>query len=95
MVFEATEEGELLALKGCELVVGTESVAETGELDALAVPANPMDQQAMSWCAALELPAGRRSHGRPARRVALSGAAPGRLVAGARSWAGPLATRDL
>jgi FAD dependent oxidoreductase len=54
LVLEATEEGDLLPLAGCEFVVGAESVADTGELHALAGPADPADQQAITWCAALE-----------------------------------------
>ena len=54
LVLEATEEGDLLPLAGCELVVGAESAADTGELHALAGPADPADQQAITWCAALE-----------------------------------------
>jgi FAD dependent oxidoreductase len=54
-VLDASEQGELLPLTGCEHVVGAESAADTGELHALAGPADPDDQQAITWCAALEL----------------------------------------
>jgi hypothetical protein len=53
-VLDATEEGDLLPLAGCEFVVGAESSVRTGEPHALAGPADPMDQQAITWCAALE-----------------------------------------
>lgn len=50
---DATEEGELLELSGTGHVFGAESKAETGELHAPEV-ADSRDQQAISWCAALE-----------------------------------------
>ena len=53
-VLDATEEGDLLPLSGCEHVIGAESRQETGEPHALDGPANPVDQQAITWCAALE-----------------------------------------
>ncbi len=53
-VLDATEEGDLLPLTSCESVVGTESAAITGEPHALDGPADPLDQQAITWCAALE-----------------------------------------
>ena len=53
-MLDATEEGDLLPLAGCELVVGAESAADTGEPHALDGPADPADQQAITWCAALE-----------------------------------------
>jgi hypothetical protein len=53
-VLEATEEGDLLPLVGCESVVGAESSASTGEPHALTGPPDPLDQQAITWCAALE-----------------------------------------
>lgn len=58
-VLDATEEGDLLPLTGCEHVVGAESVAETGELHALDGPADALDQQAVTWCFALERVPGR------------------------------------
>lgn len=51
---DATELGDLLELGGVAHVVGAESADETGELHAPAV-ADPRDQQAVTWCAALEL----------------------------------------
>jgi hypothetical protein len=53
-VLDATEEGELLPVVGCEHVVGAESSRETGEPHALEGPPDPSDQQAITWCAALE-----------------------------------------
>lgn len=65
-VLDATEEGDLLPLTGCEHVLGAESTAETGELHALAGPADPHDQQAITWCVALELRPGEdHTIGRP------------------------------
>lgn len=52
-VVDATELGDLLELGGVEHVIGAESSQETGELHALD-RADPLDQQAISWCFALE-----------------------------------------
>jgi hypothetical protein len=52
-VLDATELGELLELGGVEHVTGSESQAETGEPHALPA-ADPLDQQAVSWCFALD-----------------------------------------
>jgi hypothetical protein len=53
-VLDATEEGDVLPLTGCELIIGAESAATTGEPHALQGSADPTDQQAITWCAALE-----------------------------------------
>jgi hypothetical protein len=53
-VLDATELGDLLALTGAEHVIGAESQAETGEPHALPGAADPLDQQAISWCFALD-----------------------------------------
>jgi hypothetical protein len=53
-VLDATETGDLLPLAGVEHVVGAESQAETGEPHALAGPADPLDQQSITWCFALD-----------------------------------------
>jgi FAD dependent oxidoreductase len=53
-VLEATEEGDLLPLARCESIVGAESATTTGEPHALPGPPNPQDQQAITWCAAVE-----------------------------------------
>ena len=52
-VLDATELGDLLPMAEVEHVVGAESQAETGEPHA--VPeADPLDQQAITWCFALD-----------------------------------------
>jgi hypothetical protein len=56
-VADATELGDLLPLARVEHVIGAESVSDTGELNAPEV-ADPFDQQAVTWCCALELRAG-------------------------------------
>ncbi len=53
MFVDATETGDLLPLARIEHVVGAESRDRTGELHAPAV-ADPLDQQAISWCFAME-----------------------------------------
>jgi hypothetical protein len=53
-VLDATEEGDLLPLARCESVVGAESAASTGEPHALLGSPDELDQQAITWCAALE-----------------------------------------
>ena len=53
-VLDATEEGDLLPLIGCESVIGAEAATDTGEPHAAQGPADPLDQQAITWCAALE-----------------------------------------
>ncbi|MEV4539046.1 FAD-dependent oxidoreductase [Asanoa sp. NPDC049518] len=52
-VLDATELGDLLPLAGVEHVIGAEGQDETGEPHALPV-ANPLDQQAISWCFAVD-----------------------------------------
>ena len=53
-VIDATELGDVLALGDVEHVIGAESQAETGELHALEGDSQPLDQQALSWCFALD-----------------------------------------
>jgi hypothetical protein len=53
-VLDATEEGDLLPLIGCESVIGAEATSDTGEPHALEGAADPLDQQAITWCAAVE-----------------------------------------
>ena len=53
-IIDATELGDLLELAGVEHVIGAESQAQTGELHALPDEADPLDQQAVSWCFLLE-----------------------------------------
>ncbi len=51
---DATELGDLAELAGIEHVIGAESKDDTGELHAIEGPAAPLDQQAISWCFALD-----------------------------------------
>lgn len=53
-IIDATELGDLLELAGVEHVIGAESQAQTGEVHALPDEADPMDQQAFSWCFVME-----------------------------------------
>ena len=53
-VLDATELGELLELAQVEHVIGAESQFDTGEPHALVGPPDPGDQQAISWCFALD-----------------------------------------
>jgi hypothetical protein len=53
-VLDATETGDLLPLAGVEHIIGAESQTQTGELHALPGEPDPHDQQALSWCFALD-----------------------------------------
>jgi len=53
-VLDATELGDLLPLANVEHVIGAESQSQTGEMHALPGDADPLDQQALSWCFALD-----------------------------------------
>ena len=53
-LLDATELGDLLALGGVEHVVGAESQAQTGEPNAVPGAPQPLDQQAVTWCFALD-----------------------------------------
>ncbi len=53
-VLDASETGELLPLAGVEYAVGAEHRDTHGELHARTDRAEPSDQQAISWCFALE-----------------------------------------
>lgn len=53
-VLDATELGDVLPLARVEHVVGAESQAQTGEDHALAGDADPLDQQAVTACFAIE-----------------------------------------
>ena len=70
---DATETGDLLEAAGIEHVIGAESAAETGELHALA-EADPLDQQAITWCFAHRPPAGARTTRSTGRRAMPSSA---------------------
>ncbi|MCC2031727.1 FAD-dependent oxidoreductase [Microbacterium allomyrinae] len=53
VVIDATELGDLLALGAFDFVTGSEARSETGELHAPEY-GDPLDQQAVSWCFAVE-----------------------------------------
>lgn len=53
-VLDATELGELLPMANVEHVIGAESQTQTGELHAVAGDPSPLDQQAVSWCFAMD-----------------------------------------
>jgi len=53
-VLDATELGDLLDLAGVEHVIGAESQDQTGEPHAVEGAARPLDQQAISWCFAMD-----------------------------------------
>ncbi|SFF40765.1 FAD dependent oxidoreductase [Actinacidiphila alni] len=53
-VLDATELGDLLELAGVEHVIGAESRDDTGEPHAVDGPARPLDQQAFTWCFAVD-----------------------------------------
>jgi hypothetical protein len=53
-VLDATELGDLLPLSGAEHVAGAESQTDTGEPHALAGPPDPLDQQAITACFAID-----------------------------------------
>jgi hypothetical protein len=53
-ILDATELGDLLPMAGVEHVVGAESQADTGEPHALPGQADPLDQQAITACFAID-----------------------------------------
>ncbi len=53
-VLDATELGDLYELAGIEHAIGAEHHRDHGEMHARTDHADPMDQQAFSWCFALE-----------------------------------------
>lgn len=53
-IIDATELGDLLALGDIEHVIGAESQEQTDELHALPGDPDPLDQQAVSWCFAID-----------------------------------------
>lgn len=55
---DATDLGDLLDITGVEHVTGAESQADTAEPHALAGPADPLDQQAITWAMLLDLAPG-------------------------------------
>ena len=53
-ILDATELGELLPMAGVEHVAGAESQDQTGEPHAVEGEPDPLDQQSISWCFALD-----------------------------------------
>ncbi len=53
-ILDATELGDLLELANVEFVIGAESQAQTGEMHAVEGDPQPLDQQAISWCFAID-----------------------------------------
>lgn len=53
-ILDATEFGDLLDLADVAHVTGAESQVQTGELHAVSGDPQPLDQQAISWCFALD-----------------------------------------
>lgn len=53
-ILDATELGDLLALANVEHVIGAESKDQTGELHAVDGEPQPLDQQAVTWCFAVD-----------------------------------------
>ena len=53
-ILDATELGDLLPMAGVEHASGAESQDQTGEAHAVEGQPNPLDQQAISWCFALD-----------------------------------------
>ena len=53
-VVDATELGDLLPLADVEHNLGAESQSQTGEMHALPDAPDPLDQQALSWCFAMD-----------------------------------------
>lgn len=54
LFIDATELGDLLDFANVEHVIGAESQAQTGELHALSGEADPLDQQSISLCFAID-----------------------------------------
>ncbi len=53
-IIDATELGDLLELAKVEHIIGAESKDQTGELHAVEGDPQPMDQQAVTWCFAVD-----------------------------------------
>ena len=53
-ILDATELGDLLELAGVEYIMGAESQSQTGEPHALPGEPEPLDQQAITWCFAID-----------------------------------------
>lgn len=88
-VLDATEDGALLPIAGAEHAIGAESRATYGEMHAPA-EADELDQQACSWCFALEHdPEGEHVIEKPARYDSWRGFVP-EMAADSEPWCGPL-----
>ncbi len=53
-IIDATELGDLLELANVEHIIGAESKDQTGELHAVDGDPQPLDQQAVTWCFAVD-----------------------------------------
>lgn len=53
-IIDATELGDLLELANVEHIIGAESKGQTGELHAVDGEPQPLDQQAITWCFAVD-----------------------------------------
>ncbi len=53
-ILDATELGDLLELANVEHVIGSESQSQTNEMHALEGDPDPLDQQAVTWCFAVD-----------------------------------------
>jgi hypothetical protein len=99
---DATELGDLLALTRTEFVVGAESRRDTGEPRA-PEEANPLDQQAVTWCFAMDyVPGEDHTIDRPTEYAfwrdyvpAMTPAWPGRLLSWQMSDPQTLGTRKV
>ncbi|MEO5821746.1 MAG: FAD-dependent oxidoreductase [Vicinamibacteraceae bacterium] len=99
---DATELGDLLPLTQTEFVIGAESRRDTGEPRALEV-ANPLDQQAVTWCFAIDyVPGEDHTVDRPAEYAfwrdyvpEMTPAWPGRLLSWQMSDPQTLGTRQV
>lgn len=86
-ILDATELGDLYLLAGIEHAIGAEHRDEYGELHGRADKADPLDQQAFSWCFAMEHRAGEdHTIERPAKYDFWSGYVPQMQP----KWCGPL-----
>jgi len=99
---DATELGDLLPLTKTEFTIGAESRRDTGEPHALE-EANPLDQQAITWCFAMDYLAGEdHTIDKPAEYAfwrdyvpAMAPAWPGRLLSWQMSDPRTLGTRNV
>jgi FAD-dependent oxidoreductase family protein len=90
-ILDATELGELLPMADVEHVVGAESQDQTGEPHAVEGEPNSLDQQAISWCFALDcLPGENHTIEERSLRSTGSGGAIGRASGRVRSWGGKM-----